>query len=457
MKAIPRLITLYILLISLPSCKKYLDAKPDKTFNLPETLFDLRAIMDNESVMNCKSPSIDEGSTTDYFMPYANYQSSAIYEQNLYTWSVTGDQFTNPSDDWSYIYQPVYIANVVLDNLPNIAKTNQNVSEWNDVKGSALFYRAFSFFRGAVIFSNSFDSATMDNDLGVPLRLQSDFNTPTTRPSLKETIDKVLYDLKEAATLLPDLPIKQTRPSKNSTYALLSRIYLYLGNYDSSFRYADLALKLNSRLLNYNNFDATAVIPFQRLNEEVIFHSIINFYIAGPIYPTTGFVDSNLYKSYEGNDIRSSIYFQFIRRSNAYYFKGTYDGTSDKFFTGFANDEMYLTRAECYARKGDVTNALKDLTTLLKNRYKTNSYSTPNLSEAGAVLQLILSERRKELLFRGVRWMDIKRYNKKGANITLSRVVNGVLYSLPPNSKRYALPIPVAIIKTSGIKQNEYN
>ena len=49
-------------------------------------------------------------------------EMSAIYEQNLYTWSVTGDQFTNPSDDWSYIYQPVYITNVVLDNLPNIAK-----------------------------------------------------------------------------------------------------------------------------------------------------------------------------------------------------------------------------------------------------------------------------------------------------------------------------------------------
>lgn len=457
MKAISLYTILFILLAIIPSCKKYLDAKPDKTFSLPQTLFDLQTLLDNEYVMNCKSPSMDEGSTTDYYMPYANYLSRAIYEQKFYTWTVNGEDLTAFPDDWSLIYEPVYVSNVVLDNLGNITKDNGNANSWNNIKGAALFYRAFSFFRGLVIFSNAFDSATMNTDAGVPLRLSSDFNTQTTRPSVKETLDKILGDLKEAATLLPDLPIKQTRPSKNSVYALLSRIYLHIRNYDSSYKYADLSLRLNSKLLNYNNLNATAVIPFQRLNDEVIFHSMINGYMVTDVYPTTGFIDSTLFKSYESNDIRSTIYFQFIRRSNAYYFKGTYDGSSDRLFTGLANDELYLTRAECYVRKGEITNALQDLTTLLKNRYKTNSYSTPNLSDAGTVLQLILSERRKELLFRGVRWMDLKRLNKEGANITLTRVVNGITYTLPPNSKRYALPIPVAIIKTTGISQNNYN
>lgn len=50
--------------------------------------------------------------------------------------------------------------------------------------------------------------------------------------------------------------------------------------------------------------------------------------------------------------------------------------------------------------------------------------------------------------------MDIKRLNKEGANITLTRTLNNSVYELLPNDLRSALPIPEDIISLSGMEQN---
>jgi len=55
---------------------------------------------------------------------------------------------------------------------------------------------------------------------------------------------------------------------------------------------------------------------------------------------------------------------------------------------------------------------------------------------------------------RDLRWMDIKRLNKEGANISLRRTVNGITYSLQPNDNKFALPLPETIIRISGMTQN---
>lgn len=68
--------------------------------------------------------------------------------------------------------------------------------------------------------------------------------------------------------------------------------------------------------------------------------------------------------------------------------------------------------------------------------------------------QLILQERRKELLFRGLRWIDIKRLNKEGAGIVLKRKVGEDLYQLSPNENKYALPLTTDIITLARLEQN---
>jgi len=70
-------------------------------------------------------------------------------------------------------------------------------------------------------------------------------------------------------------------------------------------------------------------------------------------------------------------------------------------------------------------------------------------------LNKILTERRKELLMRGLRWTDLRRLNKETAfATTLSRIVNGTTYTLPPNDPGYVFRIPLSVINFTGIEQN---
>jgi AAA+ ATPase superfamily predicted ATPase len=97
---------------------------------------------------------------------------------------------------------------------------------------------------------------------------------------------------------------------------------------------------------------------------------------------------------------------------------------------------------------------LTDLNHLLVRRWKTGTFVPFTAATAEEALDLILLERRKELVFRGVRWMDLKRLNKEGRNIELVRNLDGQIYRLAPNDLRYAMAIPKDIIQMTGIAQN---
>jgi hypothetical protein len=57
-------------------------------------------------------------------------------------------------------------------------------------------------------------------------------------------------------------------------------------------------------------------------------------------------------------------------------------------------------------------------------------------------------------MMRQARWMDVKRLNKEGYNISMIRYTLGKTYTLAPNSTGYVLPIPEKVIQLTGMPQN---
>lgn len=445
---------IYILLTTslLLSCKKYLDQKSDQSLVVPNTLNGLQALLDYDERMNKGNPSWGLASDDNYFLP-DNIYTNDLYplEKMGYTWSVRN--YSSFPNEWSAIYDQVYIANVVLEEVESIEKDVANQESWNNIKGSALVYRAQSFFRAITLFSRAYDKATAREDFGIVLRLTSDFNEHSARSNVFDSYQQILKDLKAAASLLPDNPAHVMRPSKPAAYSLLSRTYLAMREYDSAWKYSDLSLQINNQLMDYNDFNTSSNFPFKRFNKEIVFHNTIGAYSFSNAYPLYGKVDTTLYASYVADDLRKSLFFRLRISPNTYSFKGMYSGEYD-LFVGIANDEVYLTRAECNARKGDINAAMADLNALLSKRWKTGTFVPFSAASPDEALSLVLSERRKELIFRDLRWMDIKRLNKEGRNIVLKRIIAGQEYVLLPNDNRYALPLPADIVNLTGIPQN---
>jgi hypothetical protein len=135
---------------------------------------------------------------------------------------------------------------------------------------------------------------------------------------------------------------------------------------------------------------------------------------------------------------------------------GTYGGYNvNTLFTFPAVDELYLIKSECEARLGNVSMAMTDLNTLLVTRWKTGTFIPFTAANADDALPVILTERRKELVMRGVRWTDLRRLNTDARFAsTITHVYNGQVYLLPPNDPKYVWPIPDDEILYSGIPQN---
>lgn len=438
-------------------CKKdFLDKKPATNLNIPTTLADMRLLLDNTAVLN-RSPAIGEESADDYYMTFEEWQNQySPKDANIYIWAKEIWAGKTNVADWNKPYEQVLYANVVLEQLDKIDKNALNEVDYNNIKGNALFLRAWSFFDLAQIFAVPYDIRTYDTDPGIPLRLTADINSPTTRASLRETYNQILEDAIQAKTLLSTLTSAKSgnRPSKPAAFAFLSRIFLTMRDYKQSGLYADSALKLTNALMDYNTLDTASSTPFLYDNAEVIYQSYLVdnnpiIYVSNSINYS---IDTTLYKAYEPYDLRKFLYFQnnagFINK------KGTYSSNSLN-SNGLTTDELFLTRAECSVRNGNVNAGVEDLNKLLQTRYSTGKYHSFTTSNPADALNKILLERRKELVMRGLRWNDIRRLNKEGYNILLKRSLNGQVYTLLPNDPKYALPIPPDVISLSGIKQND--
>jgi hypothetical protein len=220
-------------------------------------------------------------------------------------------------------------------------------------------------------------------------------------------------------------------------------------DYESAGLYADSALQIQSDLVDYATLNPDAANPIKRFNPEVIFQSTFTY---GIFNSSRLIVEPTLVDMYAEGDYRRTVFFKDNPNGTKTY-KGSYNGDKN-LFGGLATDELFLIRAESNARDGKVASALADLNHLLKNRYN-RTYKVINVNEE-QVLNYIVKERRKELVFRGLRWQDLRRLNKDNRFSTiLTRVLNNQTYRLLPNDKRYIFPIDENELSLTGIQQND--
>lgn len=454
---------LIILVCILVGCSKtdFLNEKPNSSIAQPKTIGELQQLLENTEMFN-RTGALAQIGADDLYLTDANWETATATERNAYIWNdiiYDGDQTVN---DWNTPYSAIFHANVVLDGLEVNNHLGTEIGKYT--RAWALYARAFAYYDLVRNFCPVYNEATASIDLGVPIRLSPNIDYLAQRASLKDCLDLIINDLQSS---LPDLPSERpgnnlNRPWKNAVYALLARIYLDLRNYERAEFYADQSLAAYKKLIDYKILNKNASNPFTFNNDEIIY-----FVCQVVKYPTTtintastkAFVAPELIGLYQPNDPRKPLYFRQL--TGGYYGKKIgYQGIGNYHFTGLATDEVYLIKAECLARRNEVLQGMNVLNELLVNRWDatmTNpalQFTPRTATNKEDALNTILEERRKELVWRALRWQDLRRLNTEGLNKTLTRTLKGNSYSISPNSPRYTMPIPDEEVILSGIKQN---
>jgi tetratricopeptide (TPR) repeat protein len=446
----------------LSACTGKLDLKPDSAIILPKTARDLELILDNTEIMN-HTPGLAHISADEYFIPSQQLWQSvgSPTARNAHIWAKDIYEGESNVKDWAGQYNTIFYCNNVLDILAHQDITND--AERKRLKGWALFARAYTFYSLLSIFAKPYDAATASADLGIPLKLNANIDEVEPRSSVQQSYDQLIADAKQSIGLLQQDIIKgkPNQPSKVAAYAFLARVFLSMRKYEQAEIYADQSLAIHAKLTDFNTLSKTGnAWTSSSLSEELLYYSGgYPTYSAISIALNLNYgVSMELINLYDKADLRLPIYFQ-VNKDGNYNIKNI--NTHSSFpFTGLATDEVLLIKAECLARRGQTEASMDIVNQIGVKRWNPNAttpakpYPNMTASSPEMALEKVLTERRKALVWRSVRWIDLRRLNLEGRNITPTRKLGDQVYTLPPNSPLYVLPIPDDEIALSGVVQN---
>jgi tetratricopeptide (TPR) repeat protein len=434
------------------SCDSLVDVKP-KGFMIPETAADLRMMLNNLSGnFRMPRPVTIGYDLIKYAGDQVEFKDSEPLEsnaENVYAYYMRDKKLIEEHNhgDIIYMYQLVAIANAVLDILP--ATNDLSEKERNQIKGEALVHRAYAFLTMVNIHARHYDKNTASTDLGIPMPLNHDINMNIPeRSTVKKVYDLVIDDLSEAVNLMGELSDIRALPSKAGAHALLARTYLFMGDFEKALSNANQALESSDFLYNLEDYlanDGSLNVPLRDFtSKESFLHKEVSREFRGS---AKRYVSDDFLALYAKGDLRAKYY---TERKGSYYYANYPES-----FSGILISEMLLTRAECHARKGNLTLALQDINKIRMHRFTDADYVELVSSDKEEVMRWVLRERKIELAWVGLRWFDMKRLNKEQKyQMTLTRTYKGKNLVFEPNSDLWVFPFPGSILEKGIVVQN---
>ncbi len=362
-------------------------------------------------------------------------------------------------------YDAVNAANLVIgqiDNLPaGAAKDN--------ILGQALAGRAFAHFDMVRVYGKiPTQSADANSSLGIVYMKVEDGDTgnPFAQPA-RETVAsnyaEIIGDLERASTLI-GTSNGEGRFNRNSVFGILSRVYLYNGDWQKAI---DAANQVTTPLATAEQLPG---VYTDANNAGIVFELAVNttsesgFSNVGVLYSQTVagnirseyVIDFGFWNSISENDLRRPV----LRTVGT--FEGNQYNAINKFMgeAGQVNGrvdikvmraaEVLLNKAEAQFNLGLEAEALITL-----DRLRVLRYSSFTGGETGQALEdAIQFERRVELAFEGHRFFDLKRRGEAVVRTNAGDIIDGSgtppdVLVLPPTDHRFQFPIPIGQVNAN--------
>ena len=391
----------------------------------------------------------------------SNYKNSNRCTQ-AYNWNYTED---GTSGMWSTAYVTIAMANNVIDNLEGKDTGDVTTQDLNNLKAECLFIRAFAHFCNVLTYGQPY-TYCLANDkesLGVPYVYHTDPAGKPARETVISNYQNIVADLLEAERLIdPKYSAKSVRSSLadelaavniTTIQALLSRVYLYMGEWQNAADYATKVIA-SGKYRMWTADEYPTVWGKELGSGEVIFEVYGKrtnsayaswedlSYLTSPNGSGDPQAAQPLIDLYADGDVRLDTYRTDDNNESGILWTAKYPGKGDNAAPDCNNvvifrlSEMYLNRAEALMRGATVAGAtaVSDLNVITSNR------GAAAYTSCGPVD--IQTERRKELAWEGHYVYDLARWGLPVQRAEADYPLLTQNFNVPFPSTKWALPLP---------------
>ncbi|MCO4294231.1 RagB/SusD family nutrient uptake outer membrane protein [Solitalea sp. MAHUQ-68] len=448
----------------LSSCNDFLDIVP-KGSKIPTTLADFDALLRDEYGNQRTDITQAVLLMNDKFESASNLNYYQLYNAN-YNWQEDADRIAfNNSDEGTYYnsYMAISTSNLIIEHAPEATEATED--DKKQLIAQAKFLRATNYFVLANYYADTYEEGNAESKLSIPLITSADIGAPYTQVSIKEIYAFILKDIEEA---IPDLRAAGAtilHANLGAAYALSARVHLQMGQYDQALAAANQALAQNDKLFDwtafYNQYKTQIEQPnvYTNAPSPMGYDYVENYNFRHGVRNSAGNetnIRTDRATHFEQGDAKFASRWKLRTVGADTYFKSIIRGYFN--YGGMTTTEVYLIKAECLARKGDITDAMSTLNTVRKKRILSSYYADLTATTTQEAVKLIQRTKGNELILGITPFADMRRLNKDPDYAkTLSKTENGSNLSLSPTSHMWTMPFPQGAIKNPGngtIKQN---
>ena len=367
---------------------------------------------------------------------------------------LSGSSFYNQA--YNYINRWNTIISLV-DNSKGDANTKQLA------KAEAQIYRAYDHFLLVNTYAKGYDPNTAATDGGICIMDKFDLEAQPSKSTVAQVYDFIQKDIEQALPYLQEKPLDVYHPSLAFAYAFKAKVHLFKREIAQAQAAAEKSLSYNNQIFDMVAYSKqggpTAVAVPAANNIEVLSYMYMTGYNEmnfGQLYV----ISPELRTLFGTNDARFNLFFNSTsttnldQGSNTAYWATQYT----RFFyptVGMKTTEVYLILAECYARDNKFNEAVTVLNTLRAKRILSGTVNLEVPATRKETMELVINERRKELLLGFNRFFDLKRLNTEtefAKTITrvfplVNKTVPQKTYTLQPNSRLYIIPFPLSVLQ----------
>lgn len=460
----------------------------------------------------------DDLTAAPYQVPPEGFDPLAYY--SAYTWQPDlwikiGTTSTSYGENPYYTcYKYILGCNAILDYIGQAEGDTRENIDYVLAQAHALrgfYYLQLTNLFGMPYYSEGVETAP-EKMLAVPLKLAANIESnPLTRNTVEEVYDQIIRDLTTAVELYEGLPAERQwkpdyRTSLPMAQLILSRAYLYMGNWEEAAKYAEKVMN-NSLFTLFNLNSVPAVDPetasWPAIYQRPYYVDYLNYTVSTEVIWSYGSVNDasmwvtdaktsndgreihpyfmaspELLSTFEEEDLRKSRYIVTTPRCMITNEKGEKVkmpqafgkmrvNFNDNVFIPYGSlydfghalrlSEAYLNYAEAKAMMpGGASDAVNALNTLRQYRFPEDAYAPlPSLS-GDVLIQEVRDERRRELCFEGHRWFDLRRWGMKEIkHIWYPDANTTEEYTLGEFDLQFVMPIPQSSIKLNPeLQQN---